>query len=239
MGLFLYSPFVVLALSIFPGSHPPSIVDADELNFCVRDGNRWTLIAINTNYYGWHLSHHFCSLLRTMVLYPMKADLSNVFSKFAERIFCKESAQNQLKNPTWPTSKCILRHGSAQRLPLGETVTEVVWRECCNLKSCKLRIHSHPELSSPDILLSSQIWCSTSKIRFLGNPPSPRWTCFSAEKPRRLQHATGMLLSAGFQVQRGSIKKSDHHKMIWFFGSPCWTWTNDTRINSPSLYRLS
>ena len=39
----------MLALSIFPGSHPPSIVDANELNFCVRDGNRWTLIAINTN----------------------------------------------------------------------------------------------------------------------------------------------------------------------------------------------
>ena len=43
----------VFALSIFPGSHPPSIVDAYELNFCVRDGNRWTLIAINTNFYGW------------------------------------------------------------------------------------------------------------------------------------------------------------------------------------------
>ena len=40
----------MLALPIFPGSHPPSIVGANELNFCVRDGNRWTLIAINTNY---------------------------------------------------------------------------------------------------------------------------------------------------------------------------------------------
>ena len=39
----------VLALPIFPGSHPPSIVGADVLNFCVRDGNRWTHIAINTN----------------------------------------------------------------------------------------------------------------------------------------------------------------------------------------------
>ena len=39
-----------MALPIFPGSHPPSIVGANELNFCVRDGNRWTLIAINTNY---------------------------------------------------------------------------------------------------------------------------------------------------------------------------------------------
>ena len=40
---------LVFALPIFPGSRPPSIVGADELNFCVRDGNRWTLIAINTN----------------------------------------------------------------------------------------------------------------------------------------------------------------------------------------------
>ena len=40
----------MFALPIFPGSRPPSIVGADELNFCVRDGNRWTLIAINTNY---------------------------------------------------------------------------------------------------------------------------------------------------------------------------------------------
>ena len=39
----------MLALPIFPGSHPPSIVGVHELNFCVRDGNRWTLTAINTN----------------------------------------------------------------------------------------------------------------------------------------------------------------------------------------------
>ena len=40
----------VFALPIFPGSHPPSIVGVHELNFCVRDGNRWTLMTINTNY---------------------------------------------------------------------------------------------------------------------------------------------------------------------------------------------
>ena len=40
----------MLALPIFPASHPASIVGGNELNFCVRDGNRWTLIAINTNY---------------------------------------------------------------------------------------------------------------------------------------------------------------------------------------------
>ena len=41
---------IVFALPIFPGSRPPSIVGTNELNFCVRDGNRWTLIVINTNY---------------------------------------------------------------------------------------------------------------------------------------------------------------------------------------------
>ena len=40
----------VFALPIFPASHPASIVGVHELNFCVRYGNRWTLMTINTNY---------------------------------------------------------------------------------------------------------------------------------------------------------------------------------------------
>ena len=50
----------MLALSIFPASHPASIVDEYELNFCVRDGNRWTLVPISTNYLGYTLKteHH-------------------------------------------------------------------------------------------------------------------------------------------------------------------------------------
>ena len=47
---------LMLALPIFPGSHPPSIVGVHELNFCVRDGNRWTLMTINTNFCGWLLT---------------------------------------------------------------------------------------------------------------------------------------------------------------------------------------
>ena len=38
----------MLALPIFPCSHPQSIVGANELNFCVRDGNRCILSAIVT-----------------------------------------------------------------------------------------------------------------------------------------------------------------------------------------------
>ena len=40
----------VFALPIYPGSRPPSIVGVHVLNFCVRDGNRWTHMTINTNY---------------------------------------------------------------------------------------------------------------------------------------------------------------------------------------------
>ena len=39
-----------MALPIFPGRLQPSIVGRSELNFCVRDGNRWTLALISTNY---------------------------------------------------------------------------------------------------------------------------------------------------------------------------------------------
>ena len=40
----------MLALPIFPGRLQPSIVGADELNCRVRNGNGWTLTAINTDY---------------------------------------------------------------------------------------------------------------------------------------------------------------------------------------------
>ena len=44
------TPSFVSALPIFPGRLQPSIFGAGELNFCVRDGNRWTLTAINTDF---------------------------------------------------------------------------------------------------------------------------------------------------------------------------------------------
>ena len=39
----------MLALPIFTASHPATIVGVRVLNFCVRDGNRWTHTTINTN----------------------------------------------------------------------------------------------------------------------------------------------------------------------------------------------
>ena len=51
---------LVFALPIFTASHPATIVGVHELNFCVRDGNRWTLMTINTNSRGWGLPHLIC-----------------------------------------------------------------------------------------------------------------------------------------------------------------------------------
>ena len=48
-GLVRPDPSFVLALPIFPGRLQPSIFGAGELNCRVRDGNGWTLTAINTN----------------------------------------------------------------------------------------------------------------------------------------------------------------------------------------------
>ena len=45
----------MLALPIFPASHPASIFGGNELNFCVRDGNRWTLAPISTNYISYSI----------------------------------------------------------------------------------------------------------------------------------------------------------------------------------------
>ena len=44
-------------LPIVPGRLQPSIFGTNELNFCVRYGNRWTLIVINTNYFIYMISH--------------------------------------------------------------------------------------------------------------------------------------------------------------------------------------
>ena len=41
---------LMFALPIFTARHQATIVGVSELNFCVRDGNRWTLTTINTNF---------------------------------------------------------------------------------------------------------------------------------------------------------------------------------------------
>ena len=74
----------MLALPIFPGSHPPSIVGANELNFCVRDGNRWILAAINTN------SCRGYSPLYVKGFIPMTSGLYHSY-KAMSRAYCLKS----------------------------------------------------------------------------------------------------------------------------------------------------
>ena len=72
----------MLALPIFTASHPATIVGANVLNFCVRDGNRWTHIAINTNSYGWVLPIFYisnaCALDNLGDPYRIRTDVNGV-----------------------------------------------------------------------------------------------------------------------------------------------------------------
>ena len=61
---------VVFALLIFPGSHPPSIVSVHVLNFCVRDGNRWTHMTINTNYMD-GFNHRLCQMPKHLTAFGL------------------------------------------------------------------------------------------------------------------------------------------------------------------------
>ena len=77
----------MFALPIFPGSRPPSIVGADELNFCVRDGNRWTLIAINTNSCGWLIAIFYIksvSALNAKIIAPKNIFVNYLFKKVGD-----------------------------------------------------------------------------------------------------------------------------------------------------------
>ena len=79
----------MLALPIFPGSHPPSIVGADVLNFCVRDGNRWTHIAINTNYADGFEPSFICQkpkLLTTRIITPLCPLVNTFFSSVVKEM---------------------------------------------------------------------------------------------------------------------------------------------------------
>ncbi len=63
--------FLCWHLLIFPGSCPPSIFSASELNFCVRNGNRWTLTAINTNYGASSRTRTYDNSVNSRVLYRL------------------------------------------------------------------------------------------------------------------------------------------------------------------------
>ena len=58
----------MFALPIFTARHQATIGGVSELNFCVRDGNRWTLTTINTNSHRMALHHPLYKLLRAFLL---------------------------------------------------------------------------------------------------------------------------------------------------------------------------
>ena len=71
----------MLALPIFTARHQATIVGACELNFCVRDGNRWTLTAINTNSHRMAFNHPLYDALSSFLTgdpYRIRTDVNGV-----------------------------------------------------------------------------------------------------------------------------------------------------------------
>ena len=85
----------MLALPIFTASRPATIVGADELNVCVQDGNRWTLIAINTNYLLLSSSEPFDSV--NFFIIPRFSPLSSAFfSPFSKELVTRTGFEPML-----------------------------------------------------------------------------------------------------------------------------------------------
>ena len=72
----------MLALPIFPVSRPTSIFGGGVLNFCVRDGNRWTLITINTNSSEWLLT-----ILYVKGTNPLTSSILALFTALVNTLF--------------------------------------------------------------------------------------------------------------------------------------------------------
>ena len=66
----ILSDVLVLALPIFTARHQATIVGVSELNFCVRDGNRWTLTTINTNSHRMAFHHPLYKALSGLLNVP-------------------------------------------------------------------------------------------------------------------------------------------------------------------------
>ena len=90
-----------MALPIFPASHPASIVGVNELNFCVRDGNRWTLTLINTNYVIRSCRRTFCII--TFSLRFVKKDFGDPYRIRTDVNGVRGRCLNHLTNGPWCT----------------------------------------------------------------------------------------------------------------------------------------
>ena len=129
----------MLALPIFPVRLQTSIFGADELNFRVRDGNGWTLTAINTNLLflerkskqkelcagslATSVGHNhfenlfgiFCAILTNGTLSSQRPAIRSVFylASSSRNRFESLHPQNRTKRTKWMgTSACIFLYSN-------------------------------------------------------------------------------------------------------------------------------
>ena len=101
---------------IFPGSRPPSIFGAGELNFCVRDGYRWVLSAIITGFLARLFHDILCQLFVPLSLH------TSVCASFVSRAsssIIKNPSQSLFSFPTFST-------GTMKNLPFSLTSYRII-----------------------------------------------------------------------------------------------------------------
>ena len=116
---------------IFPGRFQPSIFGAGELNFCVRNGNRWTLTVKITNYSACACQRTVCSFGVGIDLFfrAASSQVSSAQMSLTSVFGMGTGGPSSLKIPTieW-TFKCSLK--TEQR-----KVKDEMKLKCMNLKS--------------------------------------------------------------------------------------------------------
>ena len=107
---------------IFPGSFPPSIFGTAELNFCVRNGNRWVLSVIITD----------CMSKDLRPLMSSKCARKDGDRAYALRVFYKtrlHGSPNKFGDPwgnrtpvTGVRGRCLNRLTNGPHFPTGSSV---------------------------------------------------------------------------------------------------------------------
>ena len=163
---------------IFPGRHQPSIFGAGELNFRVRDGNGWTLAAINTNC--------VCCLsgqlnYNTTLFQKMQAPICIFLKKFLEK------GKGHLARATSRGRKRLQKTINAGPAPPSPTKlgSEAPCATCParvtgrGRKRLQKTINAGPPPPSP-IKLGSEAPCATCPARVTGPPGTKKqpsyWT---------------------------------------------------------------
>ena len=127
----------------FPGSHPPSIISAKELNYCVRNGNRCDLLAIATRWTWRSILYHAFAFLKDFISLRRCFCIIRYYPLFAWRL--THRFRHIYIKPLGLTSVCVLE--------TEREISEEAWRFTQSTLSHFLWVFFH----AANVYLSSRL----------------------------------------------------------------------------------